>query len=141
MHVLITGANRGIGLALAQAHARRGDVVHAVVRRGSPELLSLQVQLHDGIDLGVTDAPTDLARRLGVPAVTRMAVGTDTVDEAEKLCLSVAKEFSRPTFFAGQVVFERETWLQKLLHNQTAYAIQRRLQWAGQNMVILPARA
>jgi len=25
-------------------------------------------------------------------------------------------------------------------HNETAYAIQKRLQWAGQTMVILPAR-
>jgi hypothetical protein len=82
----------------------------------------------------------DLARRLGVPAATRLAVGTDTVDEAERLCLSVAGEFPRSTFFAGQVIFERETWLQRLLHNQTAYAIQRRLQWAGKNMVILAAK-
>lgn len=83
----------------------------------------------------------ELARRLGVPATTRLAVGADTVDEAEKLCLGIASEFTRPTFFAGQVVFERETWLRRLLHNQTAFAIQRRLQWAGHTMVILPARA
>ncbi len=83
----------------------------------------------------------DLATRLGMPATTRMAVGADTVDEAEKLCLSIAREFARPTFFAGQVVFARETWVHRLLHNQTAFAIQRRLQWAGLNMVILPARA
>jgi amino acid transporter len=82
-----------------------------------------------------------LAERLGVPAVTRFAVGTDTVDEAEKVCLAVAKEFPRCTFFAGQVVFERETFLRRLLHNQTAYAIQRRLQLAGQNIVILAAKA
>jgi hypothetical protein len=68
-------------------------------------------------------------------------VGTDAVEEAEKLCLSTAREFPRSTFFAGQVIFRRETWVRRLLHNQTAYAIQRRLQWAGQNMVILAARA
>jgi hypothetical protein len=37
-------------------------------------------------------------------------------------------------------VFQRETWYHRLLHNQTAYAIQRRLQWSGQAMVILPVR-
>lgn len=83
----------------------------------------------------------DLARRLGVAAAARFEIGTDAVDEAEKLCLGVAREFPRAMFFAGQVVFQRETWVQRLLHNQTAYAIQRRLQWAGQNMVILAARA
>jgi hypothetical protein len=42
--------------------------------------------------------------------------------------------------FAGQLVFRRDTWLHRLLHNQTAYAIQRRLHWAGLPMVILPTR-
>ena len=81
------------------------------------------------------------ARRMGVPAASRMALGTDAVEEAEKLCLDISRQYPHATFFAGQVIFQRETWLQRLLHNQTAYAIQRRLQWAGQNMVILPARA
>lgn len=83
----------------------------------------------------------ELAQRLGIPSTTRMAIGTDTVDEAEQLCLQIAAEFPKSTFFAGQVIFERETWLRRLLHNQTAYAIQRRLQWDGKNMVILAARA
>jgi amino acid transporter len=83
----------------------------------------------------------DLARKMGFPAVTRYSIGTDTVDEAEGLCLEVAREFPRATFFAGKVIFQRETFLQRLLHNQTAEAIQRRLHWAGRTMVILPARA
>ena len=82
----------------------------------------------------------DLAARLGVPATSRFALGTDAVAEAEKLCLEVAREFPRATFFAGKVVFERERWYQRLLHNETAFAIQKRLQWAGRTMVILPAR-
>ena len=42
--------------------------------------------------------------------------------------------------FAGQLVFQRETWYGALLHNQTAYSLQRRLQWDGVPMVILPTR-
>jgi amino acid transporter len=81
-----------------------------------------------------------VARRLGVPCAVRMSVGTDAVEEAEALCRGIAAEFPRATFFAGQVIFKREAWYHRLLHNQTAYAIQRRLQWAGLNAVILPAR-
>ena len=55
--------------------------------------------------------------------------------------MAVAKDHPRCTFFSGQVLFEHETWFNRLLHNQTAYAIQRRLQWHGHNMVILAARA
>ena len=82
----------------------------------------------------------ELARGLGVAATWRLALGTDAVEEAEKLCLAVAAEFPRTTFFAGKVIFQRERWYQKLLHNETAVSIQKRLQWAGRTMVILPAR-
>jgi hypothetical protein len=75
-----------------------------------------------------------------MPAAYRTAIGTDAVDEAERLCLMVAAEYPRTTFFAGQVIFGREKWYHRLLHNQTAFAIQRRLQLAEKNMVILPAR-
>jgi len=81
-----------------------------------------------------------LANSLGMPAAFRYAIGTDVVDEAVKLCQSVAAEFSRVTFFAGMIVFERERWTEPFLHNQTAFAIQRRLHWGGNTMVILPVR-
>ena len=82
----------------------------------------------------------DLARRLGMPAVSYMAIGTDPVDDLEELCRQVAQVFPRATFFAGQLVFQRDTWLHRLLHNQTAYSLQRRLQWSGLPVVILPTR-
>jgi hypothetical protein len=44
-------------------------------------------------------------------------------------------------FFAGQLVFGRPRWLRSLLHNETAFAPQRRLQHLGKTMVILPAKA
>ena len=82
----------------------------------------------------------ELAKRIGMPATSRYALGTDAVHEGEKLCLEVAKEFPRVTYFAGKVIFQREAWYQHLLHNETAAAIQKRLQWAGKPVVILPAR-
>jgi len=82
----------------------------------------------------------DLASRLGVPSTYRFALGTDAVQEAEALCLAVKREFPRTTFFAGKVIFRQERWFQRVLHNETAFAIQKRLQFAGQTMVILPAR-
>jgi hypothetical protein len=81
-----------------------------------------------------------LARSLGLPAASRHALGTDVVAEGEKLCLEVARDYQRATFFAGKVIFQREKWYQRLLHNETPYAIQKRLQWDGLTMVVLPAR-
>jgi amino acid transporter len=82
----------------------------------------------------------DLARANGFPAKGFMAIGPDAVDELENLCVAVAKLFPRATFFAGQLVFQKDTWYQRLLHNETAWSLQRRLQWAGLPMVILPTR-
>lgn len=81
-----------------------------------------------------------VATELGVPSEFLFSIGTDAVAEAEKLCLAVMRQFPVVTFFAGKVVFERERWYQRLLHNETALAIQKRLYWAGATMVVLPAR-
>jgi amino acid transporter len=82
----------------------------------------------------------ELAQRLGMPSMSFMAIGTDAVDELEELCLEIARRFPKVVFFAGQLVFARDTWWQRLFHNQTAYSLQRRLQWDGVPMVILPTR-
>ncbi len=82
----------------------------------------------------------DLARRLRLPADGRMAVGTEAVAEAEQLCIELARDFPRAVFFAGKLVFEEERWYQRLLHNETAYQLQRRLQFAGLNAMVLPVR-
>ena len=81
-----------------------------------------------------------LASAMGMPAVYRMAVGTDVVDEAEGLCLRAGAEFPRATFFAGKLIFQRDSWWRRLLHNETPLALQKRLQWAGRTMVTMPIR-
>jgi amino acid transporter len=82
----------------------------------------------------------ELARRLNVPAVARRALGTDPVETATELCHTVGREFPGVVFFAGKIIFEQDTWLHRSLHNETARAIQQRLQWEGRTMVVLPAR-
>ncbi|MFI5208466.1 MAG: APC family permease [Gemmatimonadales bacterium] len=81
-----------------------------------------------------------LAQGLGIPATSRFAIGTDVVAEAEELCLAVAREFPVTTFFAGKMIFQKEQWWHQFLHNETALALQKRLQWVGKTMVTLPVR-
>jgi hypothetical protein len=82
----------------------------------------------------------DLAHRMKLAADFRLAVGTEAVEEAERLCVEVSREFPRAVFFAGKLVFQKERWFQRLLHNETAYAIQRRLQFEGLNAMVMPVR-
>src|ERR1044071_7613599 len=48
---VVTGANRGIGLALASLLVKRGDAVVAVCRTSSPELDALGAEVLHGVDV------------------------------------------------------------------------------------------
>ena len=61
---LVTGANRGIGLAYCQQLRARGDAVIAVCRQVSPALESLGIRVEAGIELSEQSSIADLVRRL-----------------------------------------------------------------------------
>ena len=82
----------------------------------------------------------DMARRLGFPAESHFDTGIDVVQTASNLCESVAREFPKSTVFAGQTVFRRPGIINRILHNETAFAIQQELRWKGITTVILPIR-
>lgn len=81
-----------------------------------------------------------LATQFGYAASYRMNVGTEVLEEAEALSVSIEKEFPRSVFFTGKLIFEKEHWYQRILHNETANQFQRRLQFAGLNTMVLPVR-
>ncbi|MEB3256485.1 MAG: SDR family oxidoreductase [Synechococcaceae cyanobacterium] len=64
-HWLVTGANRGIGLALCRQLRDRGDAVVAVCRQASPELEALGERIEAGVELSSEAAIADLCGRLG----------------------------------------------------------------------------
>ena len=81
-----------------------------------------------------------LVRSYGMAADHIIDAGTDVVKKATELCKSLVKEFHKSMVFTGKLIFRQKHFLQRLLHNETAYAIQRRLQWDGIETVILPIR-
>jgi amino acid transporter len=81
-----------------------------------------------------------IARSYGYAADFRLDVGTDVVETATHLCQDIVREFPKSSVFTGKLVFRQENAFQRILHNETAFAIQRRLQWEGITTVILPVR-
>ncbi|MCE8030928.1 SDR family oxidoreductase [Halomonas daqingensis] len=62
--VLITGANRGIGLALARHYKKAGWRVYGVCRSTSPELDEVADRVIDGVDVTRTEDVARLAEAL-----------------------------------------------------------------------------
>ncbi|HUZ06835.1 MAG TPA: APC family permease, partial [Candidatus Paceibacterota bacterium] len=80
----------------------------------------------------------DYMKRHGFYAESHVALGTDIVDEAAKLCDEIAVRFPQSQFFAGQLVFKSEGFFTRFLHNSTVFELQRRLYQRGLPMLILP---
>ncbi|HWE27103.1 MAG TPA: APC family permease, partial [Polyangia bacterium] len=103
--------------------------------KGAEEVHALQQnvdrQLHKYVEL---------ARRLGWNAGSATGVGIDPADEITRVCLDVAARFPRVMFFAGKLLWQRESWWQRWLHNETAFQVERRLQWKGLPMTVIPLR-
>jgi amino acid transporter len=111
-------------------------VVDSGTFKGTAEMIALSDSTKNSLMKYV-----DLGREAGFAADYRMDIGTDVVEVAVPLCKNIAKEFPNSTFFTGQVVFRHENPFQKILHNETAFAMQRRLQYSGITTVIMPVRA
>jgi amino acid transporter len=103
--------------------------------KGVEEIENLRLSIEGGLKRYV-----DLARRMGYSSEYRMALGTDVPTEIAKLCEHVADDYVEPVFFSAKLIFARENWTNRLLHNQTSLELQRRLLFQGQNMIVLPIR-
>lgn len=79
-------------------------------------------------------------RALGLPCAIRTTCGTEADQAVEDLCRAIAKDHARLVVVAGKVLTAREGWIYQLLHNDTALAVQRRLQWAGIPVHLVAAR-
>jgi len=111
-------------------------VIDAGTFKGESEMVALTRKIESDLASYVEFART----RMGWAADADQALGTEAVAELERLCREVSLRFPRSVFFAGKLIFRQEGWWQRLLHNETAHAVQRRLEFDGLTMVVLPIR-
>jgi amino acid transporter len=104
--------------------------------KGKEEIEALQHHTEEDLQKYV-----DKTRRMGFAADCVWDVGIEVVSKASELCQQIAKLYPKATIFTGKLVFREERFYYGFLHNETALAIQRRLQWVGVPMVVLPIRA
>ena len=142
--VLVSGFN-GLGLHTLLAIHRRfpGEfenyvfvcvgAVDAGVYRGPKEMEGLKDRLSEDMGNYVR-----LMRRRGYQAEAVTGLGTDVVQGLADLCNGVAERYPWSVFFAGQIVFPKEGFWTRILHNQVVFAVQRRLHRLGLPFAVLP---
>jgi hypothetical protein len=143
--VFLVGSSRGGGLhtvlwvqRLFPDHFKNfvflsAKAVDAQSYGGAEQIKKLETALKRSLSFYV-----DYCHANGLAATARFALGTDRVDQLVKLAEEVQREFPNSVFFTSKLVFRNESWFTRLLHNQTALALQQRLHLNGMQMVILP---
>jgi amino acid transporter len=110
-------------------------VIDSGVFKGITEVHELEQRTKQALDKYV-----QYAEWLELPAEYTFSTGIEVAVEAEKIGTEVIQKYPKALFVAGQLIFEEDTFVTRLLHNETAFMIQRRLQHAGLPMVVLPVR-
>jgi amino acid transporter len=143
--VFMVGSSRGGGLhtvlwvqRLFPNHFKNfvflsAKAVDAQSYGGAEQIKKLEAALKRSLSFYV-----DYCHANGLAATARFALGTDRVEQLVKLAEEVQREFPNSVFFTSKLVFRNESWFTRLLHNQTALALQQRLHLNGMQMVILP---
>ena len=103
--------------------------------KGVTEVEDLERRTAEQLDQYVRFAET-----LGLPAERVFSTGIEVAIEAEKIGIDQIARYPKGLFVAGQLLFEEDSTYNRILHNETAFLIQRRLQHSGIPMIVLPVR-
>jgi amino acid transporter len=82
----------------------------------------------------------DFCHSHGMASASYIGFGTDAVEEITRMCEQINSEYPNSIFFTSKLIFASDNWFTRLLHNQAALAVQRRLHLEGLQMVILPMK-
>ncbi|MDE0853498.1 MAG: APC family permease [Nevskia sp.] len=143
--VLFVGGNRGAGMhmlqwVLRQFPGRFHNFVFVAVGEVDKQafdsaraIKSLQARIDNSLRYFCSYCVS-----LGHAATSYQAYGADPLEELSQLTTKVLQEFPHSVCFASKLFFDKESLWRRLLHNQMPLAMQRRLQLAGQDMMIVP---
>ena len=82
----------------------------------------------------------DFCHSHGLASTSYLGFGTDAVEAITEISDKVRCEFPSAIFFTSKLITETENIMTRVLHNQAALALQRRLHLEGIQMVILPMK-
>lgn len=102
---------------------------------GQDELEKMKYEVNDTLNYFVK-----YCHQFGISAEAYSSFGTDTVEELSKLSEKVCEKYPNCIFFSSKLVFKRDNWITRFLHNETPNTLQRQLHLHGRELVIIPMR-
>jgi hypothetical protein len=102
---------------------------------GQTTLLKMRAEVNYNLQYFV-----DYCHQYGIAAEAYAAFGTDTVEELAKLAEKITRKYANCIFFSSKLIFEKDNFMSRLLHNETAITLQRNLHLIGKELVILPMK-
>ena len=103
--------------------------------KGTEEVMRLESQVKDDLSRYI-----DFVQKQGFYGEGFSAIGVDVVEEVVKLAPGITELFPDCIFFGGQLIFPKDSFILRLLHNHTVFSLQKRLYRHGLPFVILPIR-
>jgi hypothetical protein len=110
-------------------------VIDAGNFKGADEVENLRRHIQAGNQRYV-----DYLQSRGLSAEAVAAVGIDVVQKASEMAPAILQRFPNAIFFGGQLVFRKETFFTRFLHNYAVFSLQRRFYQQGLPLLILPIR-
>jgi hypothetical protein len=110
-------------------------VIDVGVFKGIEEIEALQKHVKDDVNRYVS-----FIKQYGYHGEYYTSIGTDVVEEVEKLSTQIVQKFPNAVFFGGQIVFPHGYILAKWLHNFTVFSSQEKLYLKGIPFIIIPVK-
>jgi amino acid transporter len=110
-------------------------VVNAGNFKGASEVENLETDTKSDVQRYV-----DFMHKNGFYAEGISVIGVDVAEEVDQVALQIIERFPNAVFFGGQLIFPKDSFILRFLHNYTVFALQKRLYRKGVPFVILPIR-
>lgn len=105
------------------------------VFKGADEISKLEEKAKEDVQKYI-----DFMKRMGYNADGFTSTGLDIIEEVINISPKVREKYPNSVFFGGQLVFEKDTLMNRVLHNYTSFEIQKRLYQQGVQFVLLPIK-
>lgn len=144
---ILVGKNLGVGmhtllcvLRMFPHHFKNfvflsAGIVDVQSFQGQDELEKMKLQVNETLNYFV-----NYCHQYGIPAEALSEFGTDPVEELDSLTEEICKKYPNCIFFSSKLVFKHDSWLMRILHNETPNTLQRQLHMQGKELVIIPMR-